>query len=429
MTGKKGGKAVPMLSPENYIRQRARNLPIFECWVNTGWSEGGLAHVFVARNHSNGNITLGIYLVDLKCLGVKDAAWRFNIPESEYRELLQYSKDTMELEPIQYSLAHNIVFAGVEFADEYGFKPHRDFSSIVQFILEEDSDEIELIDIECGNEGKPLFIQGPYDDHAKTARILAQLEKTAGPGNYFFINGIDPDDEEDDFDEFDEDEDENENENEHEKFTDLDIKVENKHVKKLLQKTSPGFQFKIQLEGIEDPPVWRRIVVPSHYSFLDFSFIINNVFDWWEEHLFLFSPKGWNSYPIIQMDDEDSFDGGEVLDADDTHLSDIFKNENQKFTYIYDFGDDWTHEIVLEKILPELVNMPDCLDGEGQCPPEDCGGEPGYANLKSVLSDPSDPEYAELKEWVDLEEDEEWDPHKFDLDEVREILKYLFSTI
>lgn len=194
MAKKKAGKVVQMLTPENYIRQKARTLPVFECVVNNDWEKTRLANIIVARQHTNGNITAGMYLVDLNCLGIKDASFWFNISEMQYREILSHAEGTMELEGIPYALAHNIVFAALEFAEDYGFKPCKDFTSVAQYILEEDTDAIELIEIECGVDGKPVFVRGPFDNDAKVARIIAQLEKTAGPGNYTFIDELEDDD-------------------------------------------------------------------------------------------------------------------------------------------------------------------------------------------------------------------------------------------
>ncbi len=202
MAKKNTGKVIQMLSPENYIRKKARNLPIFECLVNTEWKEQGVAHIVVARSHVNGNITMCMYLVDIFCLGIKNTQYFFNIPEAEYQEMKE-SMEHIVLEPINYNLAHNIVFAGLEYAEEYEFKPHKDFTSITRFMLEEDTEDIELIDIECGLDGKPFYVNGPNEDEAKTRQILAQLERTAGPGNYDF-EILDDDDELEGFDEFDE---------------------------------------------------------------------------------------------------------------------------------------------------------------------------------------------------------------------------------
>ena len=176
-----------MLQPENYIRQRARTLPVYECWTNNDWKERRMANIMVARRHNNGNITMGMYLVDLICLGVKDANSKFNIPESEYREILEHANKTMKMEAVSYILAHNIIFAAISFAEEFGFKPHKDFTELAQYVLEEDTEEIELMDIECGIDGKPEYIKGPHESETFATQIIAQLERTAGPGNYSFM--------------------------------------------------------------------------------------------------------------------------------------------------------------------------------------------------------------------------------------------------
>jgi hypothetical protein len=79
MSKKNQSKQVQQLSPENYIRQKARNLPVFECLVNADWKVSKMASVSIARKHTNDNITAGLYLVDLNCLGVKDAHYLFNL--------------------------------------------------------------------------------------------------------------------------------------------------------------------------------------------------------------------------------------------------------------------------------------------------------------------------------------------------------------
>lgn len=162
MAKKKKGKVIQMLSPENYIKQRARTLPIYECRINSDWEISKLANIFVARKHTNGNLTVGLYLVDLKCLGVKDAYYFFNISEVEYEELIEKSVGVVDLDHVPYPLVHNIIYAGVEFAEEYGFKPCKEYASVAKYILEEDTEDIELIDIDCGENGKPFYISGPF---------------------------------------------------------------------------------------------------------------------------------------------------------------------------------------------------------------------------------------------------------------------------
>jgi len=204
MANKNKGKVIQMLSPENYIRKKARSLPIYECWLSEEWENRGMATIIIARRHTNGNITFCLYLVDLLCLGVKDTGYKFNVTETEYRDFLERYLDRMEIEMIDYALVHNIILSGVEFAEEYGFKPHKDFTSVTEFMLEEDNDDIELIEIECGKDGKPMYVQGPYDDDVKANKIMKQLEHSAGVGNYDFIKEVDSDEWEEEDDEWDE---------------------------------------------------------------------------------------------------------------------------------------------------------------------------------------------------------------------------------
>lgn len=201
------GKVIQMLSPENYIRKKARTLPIYECRINEEWEESKMVQLLVARQHTNGNITACFYLVDLMCLGIKDTTYMFNAPVPEYREQIEKIDEQMTMIAIDYVLAHNIIYAGLEYAEEYGFKPHKDFTSITRFMLEEDTDDIELIEIECGMDGQPTYMQGPFDDEVKVKKIIAQLEKNAGPENYSVLleedeDLFDDDDFDNDFDEY-----------------------------------------------------------------------------------------------------------------------------------------------------------------------------------------------------------------------------------
>jgi hypothetical protein len=135
-------------------------------------------------------------------MGVRETFFKYNEPEETLRKI-QESTDGQGLDfsEIKYELAHNIIYAAVEFAEEYGFKPVSEFTHVTKYFLEEDSDDIPYIDIHCGNEnGKPIYLNINSESPAQSKRILAQLEKTAGRGNYeYYLQGND-DDEEDDED-------------------------------------------------------------------------------------------------------------------------------------------------------------------------------------------------------------------------------------
>jgi len=198
----------PKLSPENYMKTRARLLPLGECYISKSWKESGLANIVITRRHVTGNLTLGFFEVDLYCLGVKDAFWKFNAFPGIIKDILanqkEYSEPGNEFVPVDYVLAHNIIYGAEEYAGDLGFKPHKGFN-LAQYVLEEDDEKIELIDIEFGLDGRPAIFLG-REEHP--SNILAALDKSVGHGNYTVINEEDMEDideEDQDDEEFDED--------------------------------------------------------------------------------------------------------------------------------------------------------------------------------------------------------------------------------
>ena len=195
---KKSANQSGQLSPDNYIRKKSRNLQIKECFINKGWKDGKLCNIIIIRQHTNGNVTFCMYMVDLNCLGVKESFYQFNVPNAKLEDFLNESKKYYNTSFIKvpYKLVHNIIHAGIEFAEEYGFKPCKEFTSVTGYFLEEDTDAIPLIQIECGGkDGKPLYVNNGYESAFLEKQILAQLKKTAGEGNYHFISAIHNDDE------------------------------------------------------------------------------------------------------------------------------------------------------------------------------------------------------------------------------------------
>ena len=102
------------------------------------------------------------------------------------------------------------------------------------------------------------------------------------------------------------------------------------------------------------------------------------------------------------------------------HLSDVLRKVGAKFIYTYDLGDSWEHAIVLEKQLPVDPNTkyPVCTDGQLACPPEDCGGIPGFYDLLDALADPTHERHEELLEWIG----DDFNPQAFSLENVSRML-------
>lgn len=183
---------VHQLSPENYIRTKARTLPIVKCLITPGWQEMGMANVIIMRRHVNGNYTAGLYQVDLMCIGIKDTFYLFNETEEDVEE--RFNIGEAFFTETDYVTAHNIVYAGHDFAAEFDIAPHKDFA-ITRYILDEDDDRIPIIDVPVGDEdGKPhLIVSSSYN----YGSALQKLKKNAGEGNYHITIGEDDTDDED----------------------------------------------------------------------------------------------------------------------------------------------------------------------------------------------------------------------------------------
>lgn len=177
------------------------------------------------------------------------------------------------------------------------------------------------------------------------------------------------------------------------------------------------YQFKITLRGVK-PPIWRRIQVPETCTFSDLSSAIQDAMGWDGYHLHEFNMvnpvSGFEA--VIGVLDDDFGIGREILQEGKCKISDWFSPENKSAEYVYDFGDNWEHQVRLEKILPREtgVKYPRCAAGKRACPPEDCGGPWGYMRLLEIISNPEDEEYEDMRDWLD----EEFDPEYFDENDV-----------
>ncbi|MBU4485236.1 plasmid pRiA4b ORF-3 family protein [bacterium] len=177
-------------------------------------------------------------------------------------------------------------------------------------------------------------------------------------------------------------------------------------------------QFKVTLKDAK-PPIWRRIQVPETYSFWDLHVAIQDAMGWYDCHLhqFEFGNRNDRNNPKIGIPSEDDDMYGEkTLAGWEQKISKWFSTENTKADYWYDFGDDWHHEVKLEKILPceKDINYPYCIAGKRSCPPEDCGGVYGYEDLLQIIKEPSHSEHESMLEWLGGE----YDPEQFNIDDI-----------
>ncbi len=194
--GKRGRSGLwhPEWSVKKKLR-RARGLPVYECCINASWRETGLAHILLARQQPDDRILFAVYLVDTECLGLKDTFCNADLPLSEYEGELRASMDDVEdIIPCPLELAHTIVYGGIDYAKELGFRPHADFR-LSRHVLEQKSALPFRDDVEFGRDGKPFYVAGADDD---VEFILEQLRLNVGKGGFEYMvpmeaMGLDPD--------------------------------------------------------------------------------------------------------------------------------------------------------------------------------------------------------------------------------------------
>jgi Plasmid pRiA4b ORF-3-like protein len=181
------------------------------------------------------------------------------------------------------------------------------------------------------------------------------------------------------------------------------------------------FQFRVELEDTS-PVVWRSFQVPHAISFYELHEVLQVVMGWMNSHLFMF--RG-DDLTITEAGEEDLWEDGEFRDAHEVKLHEVISVPKDSIVYRYDFGDSWEHTLTLEKTLTEedvQFTIPRCLDGANACPPEDCGGVPGFERIKEILSNTKDDEYLDTVEWLDHYYPN-YHPNEFSLGNINRVLK------
>ena len=175
------------------------------------------------------------------------------------------------------------------------------------------------------------------------------------------------------------------------------------------------FQLKVTLHDTK-PPIWRRVLVDGASTLDHVHEVIQAAFGWWNYHLHDFKIDG-SEYGVPDPDE----DWGPPVNDESVVRLDSVAGEGSKFDYTYDFGDNWRHKVLVEKVTPAdgTATVPACIDGRRACPPEDCGGTWGYKELLEILADPRHPEHADKLEWIGRP----YNPEAFDASEFDENLR------
>ncbi|MCR5836782.1 MAG: SEC-C domain-containing protein [Lachnospiraceae bacterium] len=186
-----------------------------------------------------------------------------------------------------------------------------------------------------------------------------------------------------------------------------------------------AYQLKISIKN-SHPPIWRRCIIPEGITFSQLGMLLIEIMGWSGAHLFsfdfynheleIYENEGW---------DDDFYSDKLFAEAATTYINELMESE-ECFTFIYDFGDDWQHKVVIEKVIDDYPeNYAKVIKYKGDCPPEDIGGMWGYSLYQESgvegLMDMYGMSLNDKKEKARLQE--LFDNNKYDVDIVNSELK------
>jgi hypothetical protein len=165
---------------------------------------------------------------------------------------------------------------------------------------------------------------------------------------------------------------------------------------------------RIELKYIE-PLIWRRVAVRTSINLEALHPVIQAAMGWLDYHLWEFVIDE-RKYGIPDPDRP------HVKNGAATQLAAILASGITEFGYVYDFGDNWEHRIVVEDVATAEagVKYPRFLGGERRCPPEDCGGPPGYFDFIENIARKSSKKAKEALHWYGGS----YDPDDIDVEQI-----------
>ena len=157
-----------------------------------------------------------------------------------------------------------------------------------------------------------------------------------------------------------------------------------------------------------DTPIWRVVEVPTSVTLKVLHDIVQVTMGWFDYHLWEMVIGG-QTYGLPM--DED-WGTAPRKPASRTRLRDILQPGKTRIDYTYDFGDNWQHTLIVSDVCAGNAGTayPRFIAGERDCPPEDCGGIPGFYEMLKARADPDHPDHAEIREWLDG-----YDPDELDI--------------
>ncbi len=175
------------------LRREARlasTLPVLHCSIPSPehFDDMGIGTVALARGSLSGEVTVAIFLIDIYCLGVKDAGL-LRMPGHQFPEYIGSLDMNEDREVCEPDCARKLVLDSITYASNLGFTPHKDYRQATLLFGDVDAASCNR-EFVFGYNGKPKYISGPHDDPAMIQRVITTLERTCGSGNYEVVLGM-----------------------------------------------------------------------------------------------------------------------------------------------------------------------------------------------------------------------------------------------
>ena len=174
-------------------------------------------------------------------------------------------------------------------------------------------------------------------------------------------------------------------------------------------------QLRIELQHTE-PHVWRRVIVPESLTLAKLHTVLQAAMGWTDSHVHEYEIAGKH----YGTEDPDWPSDQPMLDERRVRLKSFVEARVRRFTYVYDFGDDWEHVVTIEDLVaPKDRRQPIvCTAGENACPPEDVGGGHAYGSFLEAIADPKHEQHQQMLDWIGYP----FDPRAFDLNAINQRL-------
>lgn len=165
--------------------QNAAAAPVIHSQTSDSLWKQGIGHVLLSRSINGGQVAFAVFMVDMFCLGVKNAMWGIRSP-SEVDVLAGKLSTGYKIVKLQPECARSLVEGAVEYARNLGFAPHDDYHRAK--LLFGDIDAAACTEeFVYGRDGKPYFIAGPDDGPARCQQIIRTLNSRLGPDGHHFL--------------------------------------------------------------------------------------------------------------------------------------------------------------------------------------------------------------------------------------------------